>query len=110
MLEPRRLNVSQRNFHPASRRRPSGLRRWVSVFLLLMLGTFLAASSADRCDAGGHSEPQHILCLDDCAPALIPAPPVAPPADPMPRLVYAETVIRPILSLEREPEKEPPRS
>lgn len=89
------------------------MRRWVGLFLLLVLATFLVASGADRCDEGPHGHGQrlqHILCIDDCAPALVPKAPAPPPPDPMPKPVYEETVVRPILKLHLEPEKQPPRA
>ena len=89
------------------------MRRWLAVLLLVVVATFLAVSGADRCDEDvhhHHQHAQHFLCPDDCAPALIPMAPVPPPPDPMPRILYEETVVRPILNLELEPEKAPPRA
>lgn len=89
------------------------MRRWIAVLLLIMAATFLAASGRDRCHegAGDHRQPvSHILCLDDCAPAVVPECPAAPPASPLPRPVYEESVVRPILNLDLEPEKAPPRA
>ncbi|BDU72032.1 hypothetical protein [Mesoterricola silvestris] len=97
-------------------RRAGGFRvlgRVVAVLLLVVVATFLAASGMDHCDEGpaGHDRrPQHLLCVDDCAPALVPLPPTAPPPDAVPRAVYEETVVRPILNLDLEPEKAPPRA
>jgi len=88
-------------------------RRWVSVFLLLLFSVFLATSGVDNCHEDTnphHQQSQHILCIDDCAPALVPQPPTAPPPDPVPAAVYTESLARPILTLELEPEKEPPRA
>lgn len=88
------------------------MRRWVAVFLLVVVATFLAVSSVDRCHGGSKHDQhaQHLLCVDDCAPALIPQTPVPPPPDPMPKPVYEATVARPILNLDLEPEKTPPRA
>jgi hypothetical protein len=89
------------------------MRRWVAVLLLVVAATFLAASGADHCDdaPSGHCHrSQHIFCVDDCAPALIPQAPAPPPPDPMPKPAFAETVVCPILNLDLEPEKEPPRA
>jgi len=88
------------------------MRRWIAVLLLTIVATFIATYGADRCDdgLGSHNQrSQHILCIDDCAPALVPQAPIPPPPDPMPKLVYERTPVRPILSLDLEPEKEPPR-
>lgn len=88
------------------------MRRWIAVLLLVVVATFLAAAGSDHCDDGpkGHQEStQHLLCVDDCAPALVPAPPAPPPHDPLPKAVYEETAVRPVLKLDLEPEKAPPR-
>lgn len=89
------------------------MKRWIAVFLLLVVATFLAASGADHCDDGpnAHGEQsQHLLCIDDCTPALVPKPPAPPPPDPLPKPVYEETAIRPILNFDLEPEIAPPRA
>lgn len=85
----------------------------MAVFLLVVVATFLASSGMDHCDDGpdGHDQrAQHLLCVDDCAPALVPTTPVPPPADPLPKAIYEESVARPILNLDLEPEKTPPRA
>jgi len=88
------------------------MRRWIAVLLLVMVATFLAASGSDHCHDGpeNHGQQAHILCLDDCAPAMVAACPAPPPPDALPRPVYEETVTRPILNLDLEPEKAPPRA
>jgi len=90
------------------------MRRWVAIVLLVVVATFLAVSGADRCheqETSPHGiQGQHLLCIDDCTPALVPDAVQAPPADALPRLVYEEAMRHPILSLELEPEKEPPRA
>lgn len=88
------------------------MRKCIAVLLLLVFATFLAAAGADACEEESHGHTHrtpHILCVDDCAPALVPLPPVAPPPDPMPKAVYEETVSRPVLAPDIEPEKAPPR-
>ena len=89
------------------------MKNWIAVFLLVVVATFLAASGRDYCDEspGGHDQrAQHLLCVDDCAPALIPQAPAPPPPDPMPTAAFEVAVARPILNLDLEPEKEPPRA
>jgi len=90
------------------------LRRLAAILLLVVIAGFLALSGRDHCHEGeiGHHDVQgqHLLCIDDCTPALVPAAPEAPPADALPRLVYAEAELHPILNLEPEPEKAPPRA
>ena len=90
------------------------VRRGAALLMLLVLAVFLAAGSHDHCgEAHDHGhEPfhaQHLLCPDDCAPALFPAPPAPPPADSLPRPVYREAVVQKIRSFDLEPEKAPPR-
>lgn len=88
------------------------MRRWVAAIFLLLIAFYVGASQVDRCDESANDCGQvcHILCADGCAAAPIPAPPVAPPQDPLPRPVYDETAVRPVLTLELEPEKVPPRA
>lgn len=86
------------------------MRRWIAMLLLVIVASFLATSWQDRCHEGkeGTASP-HILCLDDCAPAVIPMAPAPPPTDPLPKPIYEDSVVRPILNLDLEPEKAPPR-
>lgn len=80
--------------------------------LLLMIAVFLGGMAHDHCDEGtrGHADrAPHLLCVDDCAPVVIPAPPAAPPADPLPRGRFAETAAPQVLDRSLEPEKAPPR-
>jgi len=88
------------------------MRRWIAAFLLMVMASFLAATGQDHCHETGRSSAStpHILCLDDCAPAVIPDAPVAPPADPLPEPVYEAKVVQPVLNLDLEPEKAPPRA
>lgn len=113
---PGTLRVALTNPRQRSERRAGigrRLRRGVAVLLVLVIALFLAASGGDHCDEGmsHHAEkPPHMLCVDDCAPAVIPAPPAPPPSDPLPNPTYQEVVARPVLSLDLEPEKAPPRA
>lgn len=89
------------------------MRRWVAVLLLVVVATFLAASGVDHChdeSNGQNQQSPHILCIDNCTPVLLPNLLTPPPPDPMPKPVYEETVVRPILNLDLEPEKAPPRA
>lgn len=88
------------------------MKRWIAVLLLVVFAAFLAASGADYFDHGVEGQDQHaqhLFCVDDCAPAMISQTP-PPPPDPMPRPVFETSVVRPILNLDLEPEKEPPRN
>ena len=88
------------------------MRRWIAMLLLVVVASFLATSGQDHCHDSGRSAAStpHILCLDGCAPAVIPKTPVPPPPDPLPKPTYEESVVRPILNLDLEPEKAPPRA
>ena len=87
------------------------MRRSIAVLLLLLFTSFLAMTGQDRCHENRMQADQpHVLCVDDCAPAVIPAPPVPPPADPLPRLQRQARLVLPILERDLEPEKAPPRS
>jgi len=89
------------------------VKRWTAVLLLVVVATFLATAGEDHCHEGADAhgpQSQHLLCLDDCAPAMIPQAPVPPPADALPKPSYIETLSPPILNLDLEPEKTPPRT
>ncbi|BDU78402.1 hypothetical protein [Mesoterricola sediminis] len=89
----------------------SPARRWLCVLLLVVLGTFLAAAGRDHCHDGGHqASAPHLLCVDDCAPAVIPAAPAPPPRDPQPEAPFTEAAPAAVRSLDLEPEKAPPRA
>lgn len=87
------------------------MRRWVAMLFLLLIAFYIGAAQIDRCDESPKDCGQvcHLLCSDGCAEAPIPVPPVAPPPDALPKPVYDETAVRPVLTLELEPEKAPPR-
>jgi len=86
------------------------MRRWIAIILLVIVASFLATSGQDHChDGKGGTASPHILCLDGCAPAIIPTAPTAPPPDPLPKPIYKESVVCPILNSDLEPEKAPPR-
>jgi hypothetical protein len=89
------------------------MKRWLAVLLLVVVATFLAAAAAGLCEDGRACHDQkapHLLCVDDCAPAVLPKAPAPPPPDPMPKLVYEAKVSLPLLQRDLEPEKTPPRA
>ena len=88
------------------------MRRWVAITFLLLIAFYLGAVQVDRCDESPNDCGQvcHILCDDGCATATIPVPPVAPPPDALPKPVYEVSVVQPVLTSDREPEKAPPRA
>lgn len=88
------------------------MRRWIACFFLVLVAFYLGAGSFDRCDEVPTEQGQvcHILCSDGCATAPVPATPAVPPPDPMPKRVYDAARAYPILELDRQPEKAPPRA
>ncbi len=97
-----------RSFRPGA-----SLRRWAALGLLLVLAVFLGGMAHDHCEEGprGHADrAPHILCVDDCAPALLSAGPAAPPADPLPRIRYEAAAAPQVLDRSLEPETAPPRA
>ena len=81
------------------------------MLFLLLAAFYVGASRCDRGDEIPNEQGQvcDLLCNDGCATAPIPGPPVAPPPDALPKPVYDETVVRPVLTLDLEPEKAPAR-
>ena len=97
-----------RSFRPGA-----PFRRWAALGLLLVIAVFLGGMAHDHCEEGprGHADrAPHILCVDDCAPALVPDAPAAPPADPLPQSHYRAAVVPQVLDRSLEPEKAPPRA
>lgn len=87
------------------------MKRWVAAFLLVLFAAYLGASSGDRCADGDPECAQvcHVLCQDGCATAPLPEAPVPPPADPLPCPHFAAERAEHLVSLDPEPEKDPPR-
>ncbi len=88
------------------------MKRWIAALLLVAIASILSAAGTDHCHEGpaGHDHNgQHVLCLDDCMPILVPDPPTAPPPDPLPKPAYEAIAVHPIPVLEPEPETAPPR-
>ena len=88
------------------------MRRWVAILFLLLVAFYLGMCPVDRCDESPREQGQvcHILCNDGCATAPIPVAPVAPAQDPLGKRVYVDTMERPVLSFDLEPEQAPPRA
>lgn len=88
------------------------MRRLIAVFFVLLIAFYAGASQLDRCEESPDQRGQvcHILCSDGCATAPLPVAPSAPPADDTPKPVYGVNLVRPILSLDLEPETAPPRA
>ena len=88
------------------------MKRWTAIFLLCFSLVYLGATSIDPCSEGVRDECApicHVFCADGCSTAVVPESPVPPPPDALPGPVYEKTVVRPVLCLDPEPEKEPPR-
>lgn len=87
------------------------MKRWIATALLVLIAFYLGNALADRCEERPGDEVQvcHILCNDGCATAPLPAAPAAPPPDALPRPTFERGRIAHLVSLEPEPEKEPPR-
>ncbi len=100
--------IPSRSFRPGA-----PLRRWAALTLLLLIAVFLGGMAHDHCDEGvrGHADrAPHLLCVDDCAPVVIPAAPAAPAADPLPRTRYEAAAAPQVLDRSLEPETAPPRA
>ncbi len=89
------------------------MRHWVVILLLGLATLYLGATSLDRCAEGRNDDCApvcHMLCADGCATVPVsqtPAPPVHDAA-PQPRFEPERVVA--LVSLEVEPEKDPPRA
>lgn len=91
------------------------MRRWVAILLLCLSSLYLGATSLDACAGGPPGDDCappicHILCADGCATAPVPEAPAPSPPDPLPQHRFLAERIEDLVSLELEPEKEPPRA
>ena len=89
------------------------MRRWVAILLLCLSSLYLGATSLDACAEGPRDvcAPNcHILCADGCATAPVHEAPVPPSPDPLPRSTFVADTFENLVSLNIEPEKEPPRA
>lgn len=89
------------------------MRRWVAILLLFLASVYLGATSLDRCAEGLKDDCApvcHVFCAGGCANVPVPETPVPPSPDPLPRPQFeAERVAR-FVSMDTEPEKDPPRA
>ncbi len=87
------------------------MRRWVAALFLVLAAFYLGAAGLDRCQGGNpdHVQVCHTLCADGCAEAPLPSTPVPPPPDPLPCARYEEERAPALVSLDIEPEKDPPK-
>lgn len=89
------------------------MKRWIAILILCLSLGYLGTTSVDPCAEGVRDECApicHIFCADGCSTSVVPESPAPPPPDPMPRPAYETTFVQPILCLDLEPEKEPPRA
>lgn len=89
------------------------MRRWVAILLLCLASLYLGATGVDQCAEGLEDDCApicHILCADGCATVPVPDVIVPPLPDPHPRPRFEIQPGVPLVTLETEPEKDPPRS
>lgn len=89
------------------------MRRWLAILLLCLASVYLGATSLDPCAEGPGDDcaPMcHILCADGCATTPVPETPVPPASGPLPQSRFMIERIEDLVSLDIEPEKEPPRA
>ncbi len=89
------------------------LRRWVAILLLCLTGMYLGATSLDACVEGPGDDCApicHLLCADGCATAPVPEPPAPPSPDTLPDRCFVAERAGSLVSLDIEPEKDPPRA
>ena len=87
-------------------------RRWIAALFLVLTAFYLGAASLDRCEDNNNECVQvcQIICSDGCAVAPLPSTPTPPPPDPLPRARYEHERAPALISLNIEPEKDPPKA
>lgn len=88
------------------------MKRWIAGWFLVLIAFYVGGALADHCEdrPGDDVQVCHILCNDGCAAAPLPVPPTPPPADGLPTPSFEVGRVEHLVSLEPEPEKEPPRA
>lgn len=89
------------------------MRRWTAILILFLASFYFGATSLDQCSNGIKDDCApicHIFCADGCATVPVPEAPVPPSPDPLPRSMFVADTIENFVSLNIEPEKEPPRA
>lgn len=87
------------------------MRRGIAALFLVLIAFYLGAGGMDRCEENPSDGVQvcHLLCEDGCATAPIPTAPAPPPPDALPSPRFVAEQVEQLLSLQPEPEKDPPR-
>jgi hypothetical protein len=88
------------------------MRRWVAILLLFLASVYLGATSLDQCAEGVADDCApvcHVFCADGCGTVPVPEAPVPPSPDPLPKTRFESERVEPPVSLDTEPEKDPPR-
>jgi hypothetical protein len=88
------------------------MRRWIAILLLCLASVYLGATSVDLCNEGPGDDCApvcHIFCADGCATVPVPDTPAPPSPDPLPRPCFQAEPAECVISMDLEPEKEPPR-
>ena len=89
------------------------MRRWAAILLLCLASFYLGATSLDTCAEGVQDDCApvcHIFCADGCATVPVPDRPVPPVPDPLPSPSFEAERDDHLVSLDIEPEKDPPRA
>jgi len=88
------------------------VRRWVAILLLCLASVYLGATGVDQCAEGVTDDCApicHILCADGCATVPVPEAIVPPCPDPLPRPRFEVQRVVHLVTVDTEPEKDPPR-
>jgi hypothetical protein len=89
------------------------MRRWIAILLLCLASVYLGATSLDHCAEGLEDDCApvcHVFCADGCGTVPVPEAPAPPSPDPLPTPRFAAEPVEHLVSLDIEPEKEPPRN
>ncbi|MBL0210962.1 MAG: hypothetical protein IPQ13_08650 [Holophagaceae bacterium] len=88
------------------------MRRWIAALFLVLTAFYVGAAGLDRCEDGNTECVQicQLLCSDGCSVAPLPTTPTPPPPDPLPRNRYEHEQAPALISLNIEPEKDPPKA
>jgi len=89
------------------------MRRWVAILLLCLASVYLGATGLDQCAEGVGDDCApicHVFCADGCATVPVPEAPAHLSLDPLPRPSFESEPVVNLVSLDIEPEKDPPRA